>query len=236
MLAAEAANSILRLRLQDLWQIGLGLYNILKLGPSFLLSPLIDTVWGFLCLSMIKCMPFNSPMKHFLHVMRFFLTIYSFFLRITQFFHSFNYSINNVVKIFIQEFIHSKKMQNIQSKNENYSFKLKMDYCPGLPPTPLSFNFISGGMQWHRWLMTAKKRSNLAAWPQHQIPSNFVHICNSQKLHCEDLSVFSELCLSFMTCATLSPSFLKEATLVGCSMAHKFSQNDQYMPPRPLSM
>ena len=64
--------STIRLESNDINQIGLGLYNILKLGPSFLLSPLIDTVWGFLCLSMIKCMPFNSPMTHFLHVMRFF--------------------------------------------------------------------------------------------------------------------------------------------------------------------
>ena len=60
----------------------------------------------------------------------FFFTIYSFFLRITQFFHSFNYSFNNAVKIFIQqiysfkknakysfkEFIHSTKMKIIHSK------------------------------------------------------------------------------------------------------------------------
>ena len=59
-----------------------------------------------------------------------FLTIYSIFLRITQFFNSFNYSFNNVVKIFIQqiyslkknakysfkEFIHSTKMKFIHSK------------------------------------------------------------------------------------------------------------------------
>ena len=63
-------------------------------------------------------------------MLRIFFTIYSFFLRITQFFHSFNYSFNNAVKIFIQwiysfkknakysfkEVIHSKKMKIIHSK------------------------------------------------------------------------------------------------------------------------
>ena len=60
----------------------------------------------------------------------FFFTIYSFFLRITQFFHSFNYSFNNAVKIFIQRIYSFKKkrekfIQRIYSfkKNENYSFK-----------------------------------------------------------------------------------------------------------------
>ena len=85
---------------------------------------------SILCLTMMKCMPFNSSITHVLHVMRFFLHNLFIFLRITQFFHSFNYSFNNAVKIFIQriysfkkssknsfkEFIHSRKMKVIHSK------------------------------------------------------------------------------------------------------------------------
>ena len=80
------------------------------------------------------------------------------FLTNNAFFHSFNYSFNNAVKIFIQriysfkknakysfkEFIHSNKTQIIHSKNlfikkkwklfiqRKYSFKWKMEYRPGL--------------------------------------------------------------------------------------------------------
>ena len=85
---------------------------------------------SILCLTMMKCMPFNSSITHVLHVMRFFLHNLFIFLRITQFFHSFNYSFNNAVKIFIQRIYSFKKkrekfIQRIYSfkKNENYSFK-----------------------------------------------------------------------------------------------------------------
>ena len=84
---------------------------------------------SFLCLTMMKCMPFNSPTTHVLHVMRFFLHNLSIFLMNNAIFHSFNYSFNNAVKIFIQRIYSLKKMQNIHSKNlfiqknENYSFK-----------------------------------------------------------------------------------------------------------------
>ena len=85
---------------------------------------------SFLCLTMMKCMPFNSPITHVLHVMRFFLHNLSIFLMNNAIFHSFNYSFNNAVKIFIQRIYSFKKkrekfIQRIYSfkKNENYSFK-----------------------------------------------------------------------------------------------------------------
>ena len=54
-----------------------------------------------------KRMPFNSLFYTLCPF--FFFTINSFFLRITQFFHSFNYSFNNAVKIFIQQIYSLKK-------------------------------------------------------------------------------------------------------------------------------
>ena len=101
---------------------------------------------SFLCLTMMKCMPFNSPTTHVLHVMRFFLHNLSIFLMNNAIFHSFNYSFNNAVKIFIQriysfkkneknsfkEFIHSRKMKIIHSK------KIFIQVKNGLSPRAIS--------------------------------------------------------------------------------------------------
>ena len=58
---------------------------------------------------------------------------------ITHFFHSFNYSFNNAVKIFVQRIYSFKQKRKIFiqwiysfKKNENYSFKWKIDYRPDL--------------------------------------------------------------------------------------------------------
>ena len=90
----QKISTTIRLESNDTNQMGLGLYNIWKLGLSFLLSPFIYRHGvSFLCLSMIKCMPFNSPIMHFLHVMHFFHNLLIFLM---------NNSIFSFIQLYIQ--------------------------------------------------------------------------------------------------------------------------------------